>query len=410
MNVSSCIVCQLGAREHYALAAALHAQGWLHKLYTDAWLPQGNPFSRVAGALLPRLRERYAKSLGDAPVTGFTASLVQFELHSRLIGRTAGWDYMIARNEWFQERVLDCLKQELVPWPGQEKPVIFSYSYSGRRVLEYAKKQGWTTVLGQIDPGQFDEEIVVSEARLHPELKPQWQHVPPRYWNDWLAECRFADRIIVNSEWSRQALLQVGIASDKLFVIPLMYDPDCARQSQARQYPAKFDENRPLRVLFLGSLTIRKGIAAVLGAARKLVAYPVEFWFVGSPGVELPADLRRDKRIQWVGPVRRGETSHFFRHCDLFLFPTLSDGFGLTQLEAMSHGLPVIASSRCGEVVLHGENGLVLHEIGEEQLAAAILDCLANPGRLAHWSANALIRAEAFSPAAILPRFLKVLS
>lgn len=410
METPSWIICQLGAREHYAVAAALNAHGRLHKLYTDAWLPPHNPFARAVGVFLPRLRERYAKSLGGAHVISFTSSLVLFEMYISLTGRTAGWDNVIARNEWFQNMVLGCLKKELASWPGKEKPVVFSYSYSARRVLEYAKKQGCATVLGQIDPGQFDEKIVAREVRLHPELKPQWQQVPPRYWNDWLDECRFADRIIVNSEWSKHALIQAGVSSSKLFVIPLMYDPDCARKRQPRQYPAKFDENRPLRVLFLGSLIIRKGIAAVLEAARKLMAAPVEFWFVGSPGVELPDDLRHDKHIHWVGPVRRSETSQFFRHCDLFLFPTLSDGFGLTQLEAMSHGLPVIASNRCGEVVLHGENGLVLQGIGGEQIAEAILECLDHPERLARWSAKALSRAEAFSSAAVIPWFLKVLS
>ena len=55
--------------------------------------------------------------------------------------------------------------------------------------------------------------------------------------------------------------------------------------------------------------------------------------------------------------------SKFYKEADVFILPTLSDGFGLTQLEAQSWKLPVIASRHCGEVVRDGENGVVLEEV-----------------------------------------------
>lgn len=58
----------------------------------------------------------------------------------------------------------------------------------------------------------------------------------------------------------------------------------------------------------------------------------------------------------------------------MFLFPTLSDGFGLTQLEALGHGLPVIASEFCGRVVESGRNGVVLPELTAEAVAACVAD------------------------------------
>lgn len=405
----SWIVCQLGAREHYALASALHGSGRLHNLFVDAWLPPHNLFSIVVGKILPRLRDRYAESLADASITGFTASLVAFELRAKLMGHRVDWGHMIARNEWFQEIALSGLEKEISFLLKKEKPVVFSYSYSGKRILEYAKKQGCTTVLGQIDPGPAEEDIVEQEVIRNPELKPRWQRVPPGYWEDWRDECSFADHIIVNSDWARQALVKVGIEEDKLSIAPLMYDSAITGQSHARQYPVEFTEQRPLRVLFLGSLIIRKGIAAALEAVRLLNSHPVEFWFVGSQGIELPRDLWGNKRLHWIGPVRRSQTSQYFRNCDIFLFPTLSDGFGLTQLEAMSHSLPVISSTRCGEVVIENESGLVLEDVGGEQIATALKYCLINPHLLAQWSGRALERIGAFSPVAVLPRILDVL-
>src|SRR5256886_6121111 len=52
------------------------------------------------------------------------------------------------------------------------------------------------------------------------------------------------------------------------------------------------------------------------------------------PIFHVPADLRDNSRIHWVGPVPQSATSAFYRNADVFLFPTFSDGFGLTQLRS----------------------------------------------------------------------------
>jgi glycosyltransferase involved in cell wall biosynthesis len=72
--------------------------------------------------------------------------------------------------------------------------------------------------------------------------------------------------------------------------------------------------------------------------------------------------------------VDKATAEALYRESDVFLFPTLSDGFGLTQLEALGHGLPVIASNYCGQVVENRVNGLVLPEVTAEAVAACVAD------------------------------------
>ena len=48
---------------------------------------------------------------------------------------------------------------------------------------------GWTTILGQIDPGPFEEEIVAAEAEREPSLVPDWTPAPADYWKSWREEC-----------------------------------------------------------------------------------------------------------------------------------------------------------------------------------------------------------------------------
>ena len=159
---------------------------------------------------------------------------------------------------------------------------------------------------------------------------------PLSYWDKWRAECRLADRIVVNSDWSRQGLLDEGVPADKIHVVPLSYDPSMEATGFIRTYPAAFDSARPLRVLFLGQVNVRKGLLEILGAISLLEALPVEFWVVGDVQMTIPPEYRHNPRIKWFGAVPRSETTRFYRDADVFLFPTFSDGFGLTQLEAQA--------------------------------------------------------------------------
>src|SRR4029077_205625 len=154
-----------------------------------------------------------------------------------------------------------------------------------------------------------------------------------------------------------------------------------------RAYPRRFTPDRPLRVLFLGQVNLRKGVARLFEAIRQLKNEPIEFQFVGRVQVAVPEDLKNNARVRWFGTVPRSKTADFYRNADVLIFPTLSDGFGLTQLEAQAHGLPVIASRYCGEVVKHGVNGLLLGEPTADAIIEALRFCRADPARLVAFSA-----------------------
>ena len=80
--------------------------------------------------------------------------------------------------------------------------------------------------------------------------------------------------------------------------------------------------------------------------------------------------------MKWFGAVTRNQAANYYRNADVFILPTLSDGFAITQLEAQAHRLPLIASSRCGDVVEHNVNGLLLNDPSVEAIESAIRFCL----------------------------------
>jgi glycosyltransferase involved in cell wall biosynthesis len=299
--------------------------------------------------------------------------------------RLAEWERIIARNQWFQRKVVGALNSQLLTLSSQS--ILLSYSYAALEPFRFAKLHGWKTLLLQIDPGPEEERIVAEEVVRVPALAGEWQAAPSDYWACWRQECDLADHIIVNSEWSREGLIRSGVPSGKLTLIPLAYGGSevgvqKSKIRQVRSYPARFTRDRPMRVLFLGQVNLRKGVARLLQAAQTLRDEPVEFWIVG-PVQIANAETAADKaRVKWFGPVSRKETAEKYRAADVFILPTLSDGFAITQLEAQAHGLPVISSKCCGGVVENGRNGIILEEPSAWCIAAAIRDCVADPNRL----------------------------
>jgi glycosyltransferase involved in cell wall biosynthesis len=424
MNIASgspkWICCQLGAREHYAIPRALYRKEALRLLITDAWVrprfATANPSFGGSG-----VAERFHSELRDARVTAFNWSLITFEMLAKT-KRLRGWARIIARNNWFQRKACDWLRRNADTLKAEKlegnaeklksetlnsELIIFAYSYAARDIFRFAKQQGWKTVLGQIDPGPVEEKIVAEEAARVPELAGDWHPAPSEYWDNWQEECGLADHIIVNSEWSRAALMKGGVSGEKLSVIPLAYEmPDNSLRPGGayapvgepitRSYPAHFTRDRPLRVLFLGQVNLRKGVARLFDAIRQLKDEPIEFQFVGPMQVAVPEDLKNNPRVHWFGAVTRGKTSDFYRTADVLVFPTLSDGFGLTQLEAQAHDLAVIASRYCGELVKHGVNGLLLGEPTAVAIVEALRFCVANPRQLDALSAASRVE-ERFS-------------
>ena len=382
------LCCQLGAREHYAVPRALQLNGLLREFVTDLWIRP----NALTNHWRNKLGGRFHPGLAQAPVTAANAAALAFEFKSQ-VGGLGGWELTLRRNEWFQRNVVARFKRR-EPDANRGPTTVFAYSYAAEQIFNYARERGWRTVLGQIDPGPAEEWTA---ARLRRGADDNgWKPAPAEYWRRWRKECELADEIVVNSAWSRKELVREGIPETKIRVIPLAFEGVKHAEDFQRSYPSAFTVARPLRVLFLGQINLRKGAEELLDATRLLANEPVEFWFVGPRQLQIPPDLNSNHNLKWFGAVPRAEVDRFYREADVFILPTLSDGFGLTQLEAQSWKLPVIASRFCGEVVEHDRNGLILEEVSGQEIANVLSELLAAPHRLAAMSRQSYVH-ENFS-------------
>lgn len=387
-------MCQLGARENYMMGRALASSGKLSALITDAWQTPGSLPARLSG----RLRDRYHPQLAEARVEAPRYLYFARELGGRYLGG-GGWRRIMARNEWFEAmaaRRLRALVKEGVPCD-----TVFAYSYAAGPIFRAAKSLGLRTVLGQIDPGPAEDEIVGELYRRAGQAE-RYEKIPASYWSRWREEIALSDVVVANSDWSKRALVRVGVPEEKISVVPLAYDAAASTQPSTggRPWSEGFTPERPLRLLFLGQVTLRKGIGPLLEAILRAPAAPIRLDVVGEVQVDIPSAIEADSRIVLHGAVQRSAVHRYYAEADLFVFPTFSDGFGMTQLEALAHGLPILTSRNCGAVVEHNVNGYVLEHVTPEAIKIVLEQVLAEPSRIGVWRENARI-PKAFSQAAL---------
>ncbi len=149
--------------------------------------------------------------------------------------------------------------------------------------------------------------------------------------------------------------------------------------------PAARTGSGPLRVLFAGSLGQRKGLSYLLDAVRRLGPARVELTLLGDKTVEGCAPLDAAVRAhRWIPTLPHAEVLAEMARQDVLVFPSLFEGFGLVILEAMSRGLPVIATAHTAgpDVIDDGVDGFLVPIRSAEAIAEKLELLLARPALL----------------------------
>ncbi len=392
------VVAQRGAREHYMAATALERAGALAALVTDWYAPESGPWRDVlalGGSAGRRMLAARTDALPDSRVVAFRARTLGARVLESLRARGAQ-DYrdFLAADRQFAARLVEA---DL-----PEHDVLFLYSYAALEALQAASRRGTLTVLDQIDPGPVEFRRVQEEAVAWPQYASGPLPFPEEYFARLREEWRLADVVVANSEWTREALLAEQVPADKIEILPLAFD--AASVQAAQPVPAA-----KLRVLWLGQVNLRKGIPYLVEAARLLVDDPVEFQVVGALQIPESARALAPANITWRGPVPRSVVGECYAAADVFVLPTVSDGFAITQLEALAHGLPVVTTPNCGRVVEDGRNGYLVPARDPQALAEALRRFVRDRQLAVRMRPACLARAREFGPDAYQARLLQII-
>ena len=418
---NSWICCQIGAREHYAIPRVLHTNGRLQALYSDLWVGPG--LQKLAGAIGSKIARsisgRFHQELAQAQVISWPLRAMAWESKVRRSGKSANaLDKYSAFSEVGSRFALSVRNSLDKLRDIDERTIVFAYDTGALEILEWCKAKGIPSVVGQMDPNRTEMQMVLEEEARWPGWSARNSILPEDYIKRRESEWALADRVMVNSEFCKKSLIEQGVSAKKLAVVPLCYEIDSRKahdammtlesEAKAKLRSRSFSKACPMRVLWLGQVILRKGIQYLIQSARELQSEPIVFDIVGPIGISDEAIASAPPNTFFHGRATRDQISKWYGQADVFVLPILSDGFAITQLEAMAHGLPVVATPCCGDVVSDGMDGFIVPARDPQSLARTLLRYLLDPGLLNKHKSAALLKSSQFGKDRLVKNLLNL--
>ena len=386
-------VSHLGSREHYAVPVALHRRDLLERMYTEAWLSRprgllvrlGKGPRALANRYHPEIpgglvRSRTLLTLAEHFANAFKRQTPRLGTEHYLNYKRIGRDF----SQWVARGLADEPRFD-------SAAAVFAFNTAALETFELARGRCALVVLDQIGPARGEDRLVQEEARDWPGWQPGLNPLPEEFFERFDAEWAASDVVLVNSPWSADSLAEQGVPRDKLIIVPLAFE-----RSSTATPPDRPIKRGELHVLWLGQVILRKGIQYLIEAARKVQHLPIRFTVIGPILISPDKVAQAPDNLSFLGRVTRDQTARQYLSADLFVLPTISDGFAITQLEAMAQGLPVVATPNCGRVVEDGVHGRIVPIRDPDALAAAFTEALDDPDRLAEWGRAAFERSAEF--------------
>ncbi len=207
-------------------------------------------------------------------------------------------------------------------------------------------------------------------------------------------EAFLADYHMVASSFSKQVLLNIGVEDERIAVIPYGVEIDKIPHKE------KYDVEGKLKILYVGEVSPQKGIYDFLEMTERF-RDNVEFHIVGS-GLEKLSQKNQERirtKTEFHGYMLQEDLFQLYSDCDLFLFPSLGDGFGFVVIEAMAAGLPVICSSNSigYDAVQDGKNGFVYQTGNVDELEEKIEYFLENRLEIERMGREAIVTTQRYT-------------
>lgn len=199
-----------------------------------------------------------------------------------------------------------------------------------------------------------------------------------------MLSCKVASMVICVSENTKKDVMKLyEVEEEKIRVIYEGYE----RNFQAGSTP--ISQRKKPYMLFIGRLEERKNVARMIGAFEILKEkYQIshELVLVGKPGYGYEKirlrilDSRFKNEIQEVGYVDEAEKWRLLKGADVFLFPTLYEGFGIPVLEAQSVGAPVVTSNTSSLLEVAGNGAVLVDPLNVESIALGARKLISDQG------------------------------
>ncbi|HSI69945.1 MAG TPA: glycosyltransferase family 4 protein [Gillisia sp.] len=388
------------------VADALARAGLLEKFYTCIAFFQ-NTFSNILSEYGP-FKEFRRRTL-NSNLKPFTCTRPFKEL-GRLASQKLGYQYALAHEKgiFCIDRVYQDLDSHVSKNLG-EVNAVYAYEDGALHTFRRARSRG-IVCLYDLPIGYWRAHKKYLE--LEKLKRPDWAMTltglkdseKKLSYKD--QELALADIIFVASNFTKKTLELYPGTLAPIHVIPYGFPEVYQNRSYDRFV------NRKLRLLFVGSLSQRKGLANLLDAAEHLSDL-VELTIIGRRVEESCEVLDRELATHtWMESLSNSEILNLMRTHDIFVFPSLFEGYGLVISEAMSQGTPVITTERtCGaDFIRDGKNGWLVNAGDSKSLIQKLETILEQPECLEKVGQEAMRTAEAMPRTLYGKRIAKIIT
>lgn len=385
------LVVHQGKRDEYQVARALAEFGWDVTLVTSAY---GTPLVRAFARKLrlrafSKLAARHCRALDGHRIV----PIFWTEIASKLVEK---FNESLAL-EWINWRI-SVAARSLVRSEGFD--LVVCYNYNAFITLNDESAQESRTVVFQCHPHPLAVKDVFREAQrlgLSPATLGEKEFsYSSSYQAMLVAEPLLAEEVWCASGFTLDSLRRAGVDERRIRVIPYGVSANGHPVERTR----RLDANAPLKLLFVGQFVYRKGILALCEVLSRL-SFPVSITFVGR-GIRECDPLERisnplvNAEVRWDVPGE--ELAKIYREAEVFLFPSLVEGFAQVILEAMQFGcVPVVSTHSAGpDLIQQNTEGFFFSPFEIDRYVQCISE-LRDPERLAAMAAASQRKAALFT-------------
>lgn len=367
-------VVTIGARDYYQVAIALEQAGRLHKAVTDFYTPD-RLRGRISKRWAERLSSRHVRSFWP---TALLSALLKPGLHNR------------ARKRWVDD--LFGFVAAIFCFLGPNRAIVYSYFLHGfTSFYRMIGRRPASLICFQVHPTPWFIHRVISadlaafsairETRFLEDFEDVLDEKDIADIKRALAMC---DRIICASGVTRRSVEEGTDFEAPFDVIP--YGSKLLEHSDVD--PRQFWGNeKRIRLLTVCQLTQRKGMHWVFEALKRLpseISDRFEHVIVSHVGDPAIADMA-PSGTRTLQRLTEAELSALMASADLFLMPSVIEGFGLVYVEAMSVGTPIVWTENTGpaDMCKDGVHGYQVKPSSLEAIEALLRRLVAEPEALA---------------------------
>ncbi|MDP3052552.1 MAG: glycosyltransferase family 4 protein [bacterium] len=257
----------------------------------------------------------------------------------------------------------------------KKSDIVIGISSTFLHTLRKAKQMGAITVTERGSSHIIYQNDLLKEEYEKFGIKMRTFLLPhPEVIKKELKEYEEADYISVPSSYAKRTFLEKGVPENKIIQVPYGVD-----LSAFRQVPKN---DNIFRVVFVGGISLRKGVHYLLQAFSELNLPKSELTLIGSINDEIkPFFKKYEGKFKWLGHMPQKELYKYYSQGSVFVIASIEEGLALVQPQAMACGLPVICTVNTGgeDIIRNGIDGFVIPIRDVEALKEKIYYLYNNP-------------------------------